>query len=55
MLIVAITLAFFVLNALLWYARPTGGVWLFASVVLGVIWGAIFLRLITTETGRKAE
>ena len=54
MLIVAITLAFFVLNGLLWYARPSGGVWLLASVVLGVIWGAIFLRLITSETGRKA-
>ena len=52
--ILAITLAFFVLNGLLWSVRPTGGVWLLASVVLGVIWGAIFLRLITRETGRKA-
>jgi hypothetical protein len=54
MLIVAITLAFFVLNALLWYVRPSGEVWLLASIVLGVIWGAIFLRLITSDTGGKA-
>jgi heme O synthase-like polyprenyltransferase len=51
----AITLAFLVLNALLWYSRPNGSVWLICSVVLGVIWGAIFLRLITNEPGRKAE
>jgi len=53
--ITAITLVFLVLNALLWYARPNGSLWLLGSVVLGVIWGAIFLRLITNEAGRNAE
>ena len=53
--VVAITLAFFVLNALLWYERPTAGVWLLASVGLGVIWGASFLWLITHEARRKTR
>ena len=53
--ILAITIVFLVLNGLLWYARPSGGVWLLSSIVLGVVWGALFLRLITNETGRKAE
>lgn len=53
--IAAITLAFLVLNALLWYSRPNSGVWLLGSVVLGVIWGAVFLRLISNEAGSKAK
>jgi xanthine/uracil permease len=53
--IAAITLAFLVLNALLWYSRPNAGLWLLGSVVLGVIWGAVFLRLISNEAGSKAK
>ena len=55
MQIAAITLAFLVLNALLWYSRPNGSLWLLGSVVLGVIWGAVFLRLITNEAGSKTK
>jgi len=55
MQIAAITLAFLVLNALLWYLRPNAGLWLLGSVVLGVIWGAVFLRLISNEAGSRAK
>ncbi len=55
MQIAAITLAFLVLNALLWYSRPNASLWLLGSVVLGVIWGAVFLRLITNEAGSQAK
>ena len=55
MQIAAITLAFLVLNALLWYSRPNGSLWLLGSIVLGVIWGAVFLRLITKEPGSQAK
>jgi|GEM_PF-5852368 len=55
MQIAAITLAFLVLNALLWYSRPNASLWLLGSVVLGVIWGAVFLRLISNEAGSKAK
>lgn len=55
MQITAITLVFLVLNALLWYARPNGSLWLLGSVVLGVIWGAVFLRLIMNKAERNAE
>ena len=51
--ITAITLVFLVLNALLWYARPNGSLWLVGSVVLGVTWGGFFLRLITNKPGGK--
>jgi len=53
MQITAITLVFLVLNALLWNARPNGSLWLLGSVVLGVIWGGFFLRLITNKPGGK--
>ena len=55
MQIAAITLAFLVLNALLWYSRPNASLWLLGSVVLGVIWGAVFLRLISNEPGSQAK
>ena len=55
MQIAATARALFILNAVLWYVRPTAGLWLLGLVVLGVIWGAIFLRLIATETARHAE
>jgi len=52
--VMAITIAFLILNGLLWYVRPNGTLWLVGAIVLGVIWGAIFMRLITKEAGRKA-
>jgi hypothetical protein len=45
--ITAITLVFLVLNALLWYARPNGSLWLLGSVVLGGAWAVLFMRAIT--------
>ncbi len=45
--ILAITLTFLILNGLLWYARPTAGFWLIGSLVLGAIWGLLFLRVIS--------
>jgi hypothetical protein len=53
--VAVITLAFLVLNGLLWYSRPNGSLWLLGSAVLGVIWGGAFLRLITNEAGTKAK
>lgn len=55
MQVAAITLAFLVLNGLLWYSRPNGNLWLLGSALLGAIWAAVFLRLITNEAGTKAE
>lgn len=51
---IAITLVFFALNGVLLYARSTAELWLLGSVVMGVIWGVIFPRLITNEAGTKA-
>jgi hypothetical protein len=53
--IAAITLAFLVLNGLLWYARPNGSLWLLGSILLGVIWGVCFLWLITKEPQTKRD
>lgn len=53
--IIIITVIFFILSGLLWYERPTPGLWLFGSLVLGGVWGAVFLRLITYGGGGKAE
>jgi len=47
--VAATTAAFLVLHGLLWYARPAPGLWLAGSLLLGVLWGAAFLRLITRE------
>jgi hypothetical protein len=47
--IIAVTLIFFVLSALLWYERPTSGLWLLGSLLLGGGWGIVFLRLITSR------
>jgi hypothetical protein len=52
--VLAITLAFLILNGLLWYARPTAGFWLIGSLVLGGIWGLVFLRIIS-RTGATAK
>jgi uncharacterized membrane protein AbrB (regulator of aidB expression) len=52
--VLAITLAFLVLNGLLWHARPTPGFWLLGSLVLGGLWGLVFLRVITSR-GVKAK
>jgi hypothetical protein len=46
-LIFAITAIFLIATGALWYARPSGDVWLVASVALFICWGAAFLRLIT--------
>ena len=55
MQIIATTLVFLVLNSLLWYLRPNGSVWLLASIVLGVIWGAIFMKLIMNKAAREVS
>jgi hypothetical protein len=36
------TAAFFSLTALLWFSRPTAGLWLLGSVVLGTLYIAGF-------------
>ena len=53
--IVILTLVFLILNGLLWYQRPNGNVWLFGSLFLGIVWGFVFLRLISSNSGRNAE
>jgi lipopolysaccharide export LptBFGC system permease protein LptF len=45
--VAAATLVFLVLHGLLWHARPGPGVWLIGSLVLGVLWGIAFMRLVT--------
>jgi len=52
-LIIAVALAFLVLNGLLWFALPNGAHWQLRSLVLGVMWAAIFLQLITSDAGSK--
>jgi hypothetical protein len=47
MAVVILTASFFVLDGLLWYQRPNGGIWLAGSLVLGVAWGIAFMYLIT--------
>lgn len=49
MSIAAASLIFLVLSALLWYERPTPGLWLLGSLLLGGGWGIVFLRLITSR------
>lgn len=49
LLLVVVTAGFIALHGLLWYAHPSPGVWLVASLGLGLLWGITFLRLITRE------
>jgi nitrogen fixation-related uncharacterized protein len=49
----AITLLFLALHALLWAARPAGGIWLAASLLLFVLWLALFLWAVTRPTKLK--
>lgn len=46
MAIVILTAIVLSLNGILWYLRPSGDIWLFGSLFLGIIWGLMFLRLI---------
>jgi hypothetical protein len=38
---------FLILNGGLWYLRPSGGVWLAASIILFLAWLAAFLWAVT--------
>lgn len=46
-LIVLLSLIFFVLSGLLWFQRPSPHLWLLGSLLLGGVWGYGFFRLIT--------
>ena len=41
------TILWFFLNGLLWYAKPTGDIWLVGSLALGVVWFGGFLWYVT--------
>jgi hypothetical protein len=45
--IILLSVVFLGLNALLWCYRPSQDVWLSASLFLGIVWGVLFMRLIT--------
>jgi hypothetical protein len=45
--VILLSAVFLGLNALLWCYRPSQDVWLSASLFLGIVWGALFMRLIT--------
>ena len=47
LLVVAVTAAFLGLHGALWSAHPAPGIWLTGSIVLGLLWGVAFMRLIT--------
>lgn len=40
-------IAWFCLTGLLWYAKPSGELWLIGSLVLGAIWFYGFFRYVT--------
>jgi hypothetical protein len=46
-ILIVVSLVFFLLTGMLWYVRPNPHVWLFGSLILGIGWGAAFMRLIT--------
>jgi hypothetical protein len=50
--IAILILIFFILIGVLWYQRPNPHVWLFGSIVIGVVWGGAFLHLITRGTAK---
>ena len=45
----AISLLFLLFHALLWAARPSGGVWLVSALLLFVLWLALFLWAVTRQ------
>jgi hypothetical protein len=47
--VVGITAGFLVSHGVLWSMRPDAGFWLAGSIVLGLLWGITFMRLITRE------
>jgi hypothetical protein len=49
--VVGTTAAFLASHGVLWSMRPDPGFWLAGSIVLGLMWGITFMRLITRETG----
>lgn len=48
--VIGTTAAFLVSHGVLWSMRPEPGFWLAGSIVLGLLWGVTFLRLITRGT-----
>ena len=47
MAVAVLTVIFLILDGTLWYQRPSGGIWLAGSLVLGVAWGIGFMHLVT--------
>ena len=47
--VVGTTAAFLASHGVLWSMRPDPGFWLVGSIVLGLMWGIAFMRLITRE------
>jgi hypothetical protein len=45
--VIATTAGFLVSHGVLWSMRPDPSVWLAGSIMLGLLWGAAFMRLIT--------
>jgi len=52
LLVSAVTAAFLSLHLLLWSAQPEPTLWVAGSVVLAVLWGLAFMRLITRGDAR---
>jgi len=51
----AISLLFLACHALLWVARPSGGVWLTGALVLFVLWLVLFLWAVTRQDAKGAR
>jgi len=52
LLVGAVSAAFLSLHLLLWTAQPEPTLWVAGSVVLAVLWGLAFMRLITRGDAR---
>jgi hypothetical protein len=48
-LAIIVAAAWFALNGLLWYAKPSPTLWLLGSIVLGVVFFAAFLWYVTRD------
>ncbi len=47
LLVVVVTILWFALVGLLWYARPDGVLWFWLSLALGVVWFVGFFCYVT--------
>jgi len=48
----AATAAFLAGHGILWTVQPEGAWWFAGSIALTLIWGAVFLKLITREKAK---